>query len=102
MTSLKAQGRYAAMQQKGRREIKLRAMPNPASGSAYQRWNPGLMITLGTFVAAQILVDFHYHNANGWATLPNRIIRCQHSLYAVTVSMIINVLIILSIIKELV
>jgi hypothetical protein len=38
------------------------------------RYDPVLLLLLAAFVAFEIVAHFHYHNANGWETLSNRIV----------------------------
>lgn len=77
MTSMRAQGRYSAYRDRGRREIQA-AMPLPPSAPWWWRLDPGLLAVLAIFVIFEIVAHFHYHNANGWMTLSNRIVNFEH------------------------
>lgn len=99
MTSIRAQSRYAALRDKGRREIRLKQPINPASAPISMRFNPALLALLVIFVTSQIIFDFHYHNANGWATLPNRMVRFENAPFSKIFVWVINFVILALIIK---
>lgn len=55
-------------------------MPNMSTSSGVKakpwwwRYDPVLLVLLILFVAFEVVAHFHFHNANGWMTLSNRIV----------------------------
>lgn len=41
------------------------------------RFDPVLLVLIVLFVAFEVVAHFHFHNANGWMTLSNRIVNFQ-------------------------
>lgn len=41
------------------------------------RFDPVLLVLIVAFVAFEVVAHFHFHNANGWMTLSNRIVNFQ-------------------------
>lgn len=50
------------------------------SGTApwWWRYDPVLLLLIVVFVAFEVVARFHFHNANGWMTLSNRIVSFEH------------------------
>jgi hypothetical protein len=46
--------------------------------SYWKRFDPALVIIIAVFVAFEVVAHYHFHNANGWWTLSNRIVTFEH------------------------
>lgn len=81
MTTMSA--RYAEHRLNGQREIAVFQMngylrtAKTGAQPWWWRYDPVLLVLIVCFVAFEVIAHFHYHNANGWMTLSNRIVVFQ-------------------------
>lgn len=69
---------YISLQRRAidKREHVYMTMP-PTPAPWWWRFDPAVLLAIIVFVAVEVIAHFHYHNANGWYTLSNRLVRFQ-------------------------